>query len=45
MADATPKVFAAIPPGYWDLPGDERLVVAEELAGQLQDGLPQDGAG
>ena len=36
----TPKVIVAVPPDYWDLPEGERLAAAEELAGQLQQGLP-----
>jgi hypothetical protein len=43
MADSegpTPKVIVSIPPGYWDLPEDERLAAAERLAGQFQEGLP-----
>ena len=36
----TPKVFAAVPDGYWDLPEDERLAAAERLAVQIQEGLP-----
>ena len=35
----TPKVMVAVPPDYWDLPEDERLAAAEELAEQLQQGL------
>jgi hypothetical protein len=43
MADQeghTPRVFVAIPPGYWDLPEEERLALAEAMAAQLQEGLP-----
>jgi hypothetical protein len=43
MADQegrAPKVFVRVPPGYWDLPEAERLVLAERLAAALQDGLP-----
>jgi hypothetical protein len=43
MADQkgpAPKVIAAVPDGYWDLPEDERLDAAERLAEQLQQGLP-----
>jgi hypothetical protein len=36
----TPKVFAAVPDGYWDLPEDERLAAAEQLAAQFQEWLP-----
>jgi hypothetical protein len=35
-----PKVFAAVPDCYWDLPEDERLAAAERLAVQIQEGLP-----
>jgi hypothetical protein len=35
-----PKVIAAVPDGYWDLPEDERLAAADRLAEQLQEGLP-----
>jgi hypothetical protein len=35
----TPKVIVSIPPCYWDLPEDERLALAEELAARLQEGL------
>jgi hypothetical protein len=47
MADQegpTPKVLIRLPPGYHDLPEDERLAAAERLAEQLQQGLP-DGPG
>ena len=43
MADSeapVPKVFAAVPDCYWDLPEDERLAAAERLAVQIQEGLP-----
>ena len=43
MADSeapTPKVIAAVPDGYWELPEDERLAAAERLAVQIQEGLP-----
>jgi hypothetical protein len=31
-------VITAVPDGYWDLPEDERLAAAGELAAQLQQG-------
>jgi hypothetical protein len=36
----TPKVIAAVPDGYWELPEDERLAAAERLAEQFQQGPP-----
>jgi hypothetical protein len=35
-----PKVLLPMPPGYRELPEDERLEAAEELAGQLREGPP-----
>jgi hypothetical protein len=29
-----PKVFVRVPPGYWDLPEEERLAVSEEMTGR-----------
>jgi len=43
MADSegpAPKVIVAVPEDYWDLPEDQRLAAAEELAAQLQERLP-----
>jgi len=43
MADQegpTPKVLIRLPPGYHELPEDERLAAAEKLASQLREGLP-----
>jgi hypothetical protein len=38
MADSegpTPKVIVSIPPGYWDLPDDERLAAAAQITAGL----------
>jgi hypothetical protein len=42
MADPAPRAFLPVPPGYWDLPEEERLALAEKMAGQIQEDLTPD---
>jgi hypothetical protein len=42
-SQSTPKVLVPVPPGYTELPEDERLAVASDLADRIQAALGRSG--